>query len=160
MTIDVASVLDQLVPGAQYFGSVTDNTEAAYDALDWFDTRAKPTWAEIVAASGPTPQQQYDTAIAAGLQITSTGSPSISATYALDKVTLDQIRALAVDCGAGLGFPGGGSTFAYPDATGAPKVFTEAQIKAVYSAVRDHLYQLGLALAGQGSWPTDSVTIP
>jgi hypothetical protein len=109
----------------------------------------------------PTPEQQYAAALAAGLQVTSTSTLSISATYALDQTTLNEIRALAVDCGAGLGFPGGASEFAYPDKNGNPVLFTEAQIKDVYRALRDRVLALSLALAGQGEWPASaSVTIP
>lgn len=48
MTTDVAMALDQLVPAAQYSGSLTGNTQADYDALVWSDQRAKPTWALIM----------------------------------------------------------------------------------------------------------------
>jgi hypothetical protein len=37
-------------PNYQFGGSVTDNTQAAWDAVDWEDSRTKPTWAEIEAA--------------------------------------------------------------------------------------------------------------
>lgn len=46
---DIASVLDNLLPGAIYYGSLTANTEEAYDALNWQDDRPKPTWEEIEA---------------------------------------------------------------------------------------------------------------
>ena len=52
---DVALAIDALVPAAQYGGSVTANTEAAYNAIRWEDARPKPTWAEIVAAEPPAP---------------------------------------------------------------------------------------------------------
>jgi hypothetical protein len=47
----IAVALDIIVPAAQYFGSLTANTRAAYDAIEWRDDRAKPTWADIAAAS-------------------------------------------------------------------------------------------------------------
>lgn len=47
--VDVALALDGLVPGAIYGGSLTDNSQAAYEALVWGDERAKPEWSEILA---------------------------------------------------------------------------------------------------------------
>ena len=51
--MDVASRLDALVPAAKYGGSLTANTQGAYDALRWADTRTKPTWADIEAQTDP-----------------------------------------------------------------------------------------------------------
>ena len=53
---DIAAALDLLVPAAAYGGSLIANNRSAYDALRWKDTRPKPTWAEIEAAtSAPVP---------------------------------------------------------------------------------------------------------
>lgn len=53
--VDIALALDALVPGAQYRGSLTANTRAAYDALAWSDDRDKPDWSQIEAWSPPVP---------------------------------------------------------------------------------------------------------
>jgi hypothetical protein len=45
--MDIALALEALVPGAEYFGSVSENTEAAYNALDWMDERTKPLWISL-----------------------------------------------------------------------------------------------------------------
>jgi hypothetical protein len=45
---DVALLIDRLVPAAEYFGSVTGNMQAEFDALNWTDARAKPTWQNIL----------------------------------------------------------------------------------------------------------------
>lgn len=45
--MDIALVVEQLVPGAEYFGSVTEGTKAAWDAVVWKDTRSKPNWGNI-----------------------------------------------------------------------------------------------------------------
>ncbi len=44
---DVATALDILVPAAQYRGSLTPNTQRAYDQIKWQDQRAKPAWSAI-----------------------------------------------------------------------------------------------------------------
>ncbi len=46
---DVTTALHILVPSAKYRGSLTPNTERAYDQIKWLDSRGKPTWAEIEA---------------------------------------------------------------------------------------------------------------
>ena len=46
--MDVALILDRIVPAADYFGSLTADTEAAFDAITWNDGTTKPTWAEMV----------------------------------------------------------------------------------------------------------------
>lgn len=51
--MDVALALDVLVPGAQYGGSLTANTEEVYDAIIWQDERQKPSWEAIQSAQLP-----------------------------------------------------------------------------------------------------------
>ena len=48
--IDVAIGIEELVPAAQYGGSVNDGTEQSFNALRWEDIRPKPTWQEVVDA--------------------------------------------------------------------------------------------------------------
>jgi hypothetical protein len=48
--IDIALGIEALVPAAQYFGSTTANDKAAFDGLNWFDEREKPTWAQVQKA--------------------------------------------------------------------------------------------------------------
>ena len=45
--IDIALVLDDLVPEGNWQGSVTDNTKESFDNLRWNDNRPKPTWEEV-----------------------------------------------------------------------------------------------------------------
>ena len=48
--IDIRTALEQLGTAWQFGGSVTDGTQQAWDAVDWEDSRSKPTWAELCAA--------------------------------------------------------------------------------------------------------------
>lgn len=48
--MDIALILDKLVPAARYGGSLTDNTKAQYDNLNWEDERNKPSWDDIQSA--------------------------------------------------------------------------------------------------------------
>lgn len=111
-----------------------------------------------------TPGQVLAAKIGIGIAITSTGSASVSATYALDAVTLDQVGSVARDAAAGLGLPGGGSSFAYPDITGAMKTLSAANVQGIYKAMRDLLFALNVqaAILGAGgtpTWPAQTATI-
>ena len=48
--MDIAIVLDRLIPGGDWQGSITENTEEVYNKIRWNDDRTKPTWEEMVAA--------------------------------------------------------------------------------------------------------------
>lgn len=48
--MNIAFVLDKLVPGGDWQGSLTSNTRESYDSLRWSDDRKKPTWDEIIEA--------------------------------------------------------------------------------------------------------------
>lgn len=45
--MDIAIAIEGLLPAAKYRGSLTSNTQQAYDALVWLDARTKPTWQEL-----------------------------------------------------------------------------------------------------------------
>jgi len=49
--MDIAAILDKLVPAAKYGGSLTARTQEAYEATVWKDDRDQPTWAEIEAGN-------------------------------------------------------------------------------------------------------------
>jgi hypothetical protein len=48
--MDIALALESLVAGAIYSGSLTANTQEAYESITWNDARTKPTWAELEVA--------------------------------------------------------------------------------------------------------------
>lgn len=102
--------------------------------------------------------------LANGLAVTSTGTSAISATYALDPTTLDQIGSVARDAASGLGLPGALTTFIYPDINSTPRTLTSANVQALYKAMRDIVSALNTQAAiaqagGTPSWPTQSATI-
>lgn len=45
----LAEAINVLLPGAQHRGCIDAGTEAQYNALEWCDSRTKPTWAAIEA---------------------------------------------------------------------------------------------------------------
>ena len=48
--IDIRTALEQLGTAWQFGGSVTDGTQQAWEAVDWEDSRVKPSWADLCAA--------------------------------------------------------------------------------------------------------------
>ena len=48
--IDIRMALEQLGKSWQFGGSVTDGTQAAWDAVVWEDSRDKPMWEDLCAA--------------------------------------------------------------------------------------------------------------
>ena len=78
--IDIRMALDQMSAGWKFGGSVTDGTQESWDAVDWEDTRSKPTWERLcVAYSAMINKQQQDIA-------------RVEAQAALDKSDLVALR--------------------------------------------------------------------
>jgi hypothetical protein len=107
---------------------------------------------------------QLDTILAAGLTITSTGTPSLNGTYGVGATEQANITAIASGLNAGK-VPDGGSTFEYLDATGTPHSFTSADFINFASAVMNYVYETDLIAAelaaGESeSWPAATATIP
>jgi hypothetical protein len=107
----------------------------------------------------------YQQRIAAGLKITSTGTPALNATYGCDPQAEFNIVALETSLNANQGFPNGAATYAYPTITPGVKVtMTPAQFTEIAAAIRDYVNALDTTLAAlqqgqQATWPANSVTI-
>jgi hypothetical protein len=54
--MDIALGIEALLPAAEYFGSVTANTKASFDDLNWLDQRPKPTWKQVQDAYDALPE--------------------------------------------------------------------------------------------------------
>lgn len=156
-----------------------DPTGRFHEDLIWVDCTTTPGVAQGWVYDGTTiaaptvgaipldqrAQNELDGRIDLGIEITSTGTPALTATYALDDKTLTEIQSLAISVNAGLGFPGGGTSFVYPDKQGQPRVFDTDHIVALFKAMRDLVWQLKtqtgvMKAGGSPSWPTQTATIP
>lgn len=127
-----------------------------------YDPEAKTFTAPAVPS--PTPTDILNTKISAGIQIVSTGTPSLNGTYPLGDGSEAQLTGILVGIAAGLGLPFGASTVPWADINGVPHNFTADQMKAFGSAVRDYRYGLqvtwNLLNNGQSAtWPSLPVTI-
>jgi hypothetical protein len=125
--------------------------------LGW--TIAAMTAAQQQAAAIAAAEAAYAAAIAAGIQITSTSSPALNGSYAIDQTAQDAMTEVVTGIADGEGLPGGGATFIYPDASGAPHTFTAAQFTTFAVVVRNYVYALDLFVEGQGEMPSPSATI-
>lgn len=121
----------------------------------------------VLAAHNPAklpPQQMLADALAAGLAIVSTGTPSLSGTYAIDGDTTANLQGLILGYQVRGSFPKGASTYAYHDLAGEPHTMTRDQLVAVAAAIEDHVSDLYAAAAAEeagdtADWPTQPVTI-
>jgi hypothetical protein len=149
-----ASARTQYVP-------LTDATYTAWLAAGNLPTRILNA-AELVDVLTV---QWLPSVMAQGVTITSTATPALNSTYAVDQASLANISALATGIAAGKGLPGGGSTFNYPDATGTMQAFTSANFLAFAAAIEtyDYAYTQALAALVSGSTatlPASALTIP
>lgn len=108
---------------------------------------------------------QFQVLINNGLQITSTNTPLISATYATDPQAEFNIVALETSLVALRGFPPGGApTYGFPDITRTKHVVTASQFTDIAAAIRDFISAAEDAFAvklagGAADWPSNQATI-
>ena len=130
--------------------------------------QAAPTFTAVLAqisptdVLGPDPGAQLNqwnllrpesiAAMTAGVMTICETNPSLSTIWALDKVTTDQIGALAKDVASGLGLPMGAEFFQYPDRAGVMRTMTSDEVQKLYRAMRD--YVLGIVYYDTGRAPS------
>ena len=110
----------------------------------------------IVAATppAPTPAQLANTAMGAGLAITSTGTPALNGTYAIDNATQGKIAAISVYILTNAKFPGGVASYPLMDLSGTPHTFpTTASFQAFATAVADYVAVLDVIIASNAGTP-------
>jgi hypothetical protein len=131
---------------------------------DWQDYQA---WLAAGNTSDPVPvvhltlAQQAAQLLASGtVQVTSAATPALSGTYWIDPISRGNVIAVQTSINAGLGLPGGGSTFNYLDSSGAPHAFTASDFTHFATAIRDYVYALTQVAAGASqTLPTTPLTI-
>lgn len=135
--------------------------------LDWQAYQAWLTAGNTPDAAAPAdPVTQRNALLAAGIAITSTATPALDGTYAVDAGSQAQIAAIVTGINAGKGFPEGAASVAYPDVTGALHSFSATSDFVNFAAALEaYVYQVNLTAAaleaGQpATWPTASATIP
>ena len=139
-------------------------TDATYSA--WLAQGNAPTRISSAASLAAVMSSQFaPVVLAVGVQVTSTATPALNGTYALDQVSQNQITAIAAGIAAGKGLPGAGTTFNWPDASGTPHAFSSANWTDFASAVETYIYNfteslLTIVSGGSATMPAQPVTIP
>lgn len=121
--------------------------------------------AKAAAAAMAAALAAYVAVLSAGLTISSTGTPSVNAAYALDQPQLSNVANLALYIVVNSKFPGGLSAVSLRkiDST-AISVPTTALMQAIATVLADYVAQCDAQLliaqgGGTPSWPESSVTI-
>jgi len=109
-------------------------------------------------------QTAYSVAVAVGVAIVSTGTPSLNGAYALDQASLGRIAAEQTYIATTGKFTNGQTTRAWPDLSGAPHVFpSTAEFVAFAEAVAQYDDALLTALAAGnagGAWVAPALPGP
>jgi hypothetical protein len=118
------------------------------------------TFASPIVAT-PTLAQQAATMLVVGIEIVSTGAPTLNGTYAVNLATYQRITGIVAAIAGGLGLPGGAATFNWLDTVGTPHQFNATQFGNFAKAVMDFDYILNTVIgSNSGTLPTLPVTIP
>lgn len=105
-------------------------------------------------------QQDAAAAISAGIILTSLATGALNGSYDVSPQTQIQIGGVVAGIGAGIGLPGGGGTFLWPDTSGTPHAFSEANFKNFATAVSGYTYVLNQIVGGAIlSLPDVNITI-
>jgi len=155
----------------RHFTNPSDNKVYGYDSavasqLPYIERAIAAKWPEITGSWPPAPtaaevaQATYNAAIAAGVQITSTGTPALNGTYSITPSTIADIQAQQVSILTRDLFTNGSTTRVWADILGGVHVFpSTAQFTAFAEAIGAYVDALFLAQHGQGSWPSNAITI-
>jgi hypothetical protein len=110
----------------------------------------------------PTPAQQAAAALAAGITITSTGTPALNGTYTCDATAQARITSVQAYIQANGKFPGSTSTMVWVLMNGSVVTFpTTAEFTAFATAVANYVWDLDeIILTNAGTLPAAQATIP
>lgn len=129
---------------------------------DWQTYQA---WLKAGNTADPVPSatlaQQAAVMLAAGLAVTSTGTPALDGTYAADPQTQSDLMAEVLSLAVNSAFTNGTASLGWPDIYGAYHTFNATQFKALATALGAFAGALKPIIASNsGTLPSASVTIP
>lgn len=132
--------------------------------IGWNAAETGGAWSYQAPAPPPAPTlaQQAQAALAEGLAITSTGTPSLNGVYAVDSATQGRITGTMLFVQVNGKFPGSSVTMTWALANGSVVTFPgTAEFQAFASAVATYVADLDeIALTGAGTLPAATATIP
>lgn len=156
----VAQIADSEFPVAPPLVWIDISSASPAPAPGW--SYSGGTFTAPAASPAPTLVQQAQAALFAGVAITSTGTPALNGTYAVDSITQHKIAAVSVYILVNSKFPGGASSYAWPDVSGALHNFpSTAEWQSFATAVADYVAELDLIIVtGTGSLPAAPPPLP
>ena len=141
-------------------------TDPSFDttATSWTDATFQ-AWLTAQSTS-QTLAQTYTQKIAAGIQVTSTGTPGLNGTYGIAPSDVSNIQAVSIYIQVNGRFPAGQTAFPWKDQNGLIHSFaTTASFMSFATVAADYVAALALTLhayeaGGSPPWPSNSATIP
>ena len=165
-TIDAQVVFKELGTAAVPFTASKNDVET--HGVDVFNAIVAAAATVPIAAYAP-PQislaQQANAAMFGSVQLVSSSSPALEATYAIDAETQGDLQAEVLAYETNGQFLDGQTTIQWPDTGGALHTFTAAQFKAFATAIGAYVGLLksirrtNALPAGMTSFPAATVTI-
>jgi hypothetical protein len=119
-----------------------------------------PIWTPVPTPQ-PTLQQQAAAMMREPVTVTSTSNPALDGSYPLDPTTQQQITSIASAINAGMGLPGGQTTFNWPDASNNSHAWDATSFIAYAKGLLDFLYSCSQVAQGRATTlPAQTITIP
>jgi hypothetical protein len=111
-----------------------------------------------------TPDGLYASKLSAGLAITSTATPSLNGTYAINPEWQGRIEAISDGLANGKGLPHNAATIAWKDINGGVHNFSPKDFLNFSVVVRDYVFDMlgtesALAQGLTATWPTATAAI-
>ncbi len=109
----------------------------------------------------PSLAQQAQQMLFSPVTVQSTAVPALDADYANNESVRGQITSIASSINAGLGLPGGGTTFNWPDADGTQRLWPAPQFTGYAQAMMNFVYACSQVMQGHSdTLPSTTLTIP
>jgi hypothetical protein len=125
------------------------------------DANGQPIWVDLPEPPPLTLQQQASAMLMQPVAVQSTSMPELNASYPIDQTTQGLITGIAAQINAGLGLPGGDTTFNWSDATGTPHQWPAPQFTAFAKEVMHFAYACTQVAQGHSeTLPETPLTIP
>lgn len=113
------------------------------------------------SVTAPSPAQQAQVALSAGLTVASSGTPAIDGTFSVDPASQAKIAAVEVYILKNGTFPGGAASYQWPTMGGGFVTFPNiAAYQAWATAIADYVSALDMIIAADsGDLPSASIAI-
>jgi hypothetical protein len=110
----------------------------------------------------PLPLPQQAKALLAGpVQVACVSDRTLNAAYAIDDLSRQHMTSINMALTAGMGLPGGGSTFNWPDTAGTAHLWTAASFTAFAKGVMNFYYAATEVVHGHSvTLPSNVIPIP